>query len=147
VKKRYVFGGALVLAISVAYMSLPRASRTKKPETVAALSNEVGFTFPPSARLVGVHRESGMDDLVQFKLQLKAEELPALLNAAQVDLSMMSADNVAYFGLDKGFWDPNHARGFRGVQVRREKSFRTLNIGVSEAQDGFADVYVMEHGD
>jgi hypothetical protein len=59
----------------------------------------------------------------------------------------MNAGNVAYFGRDRDFWDPRGARGFRGVQMRREQTFRTLNLGVAEEHDGVVNVYIMEHGD
>jgi hypothetical protein len=71
VKKRYLVVGVAVLAVVAAYLSLPRAPRERKPESLAALAVEVGLTFPPGTRLLGIHRESGMDDLVKFRRPVK----------------------------------------------------------------------------
>ena len=146
-KKRYIAAALLVAGLSAAYLSLPSGSRSRKTESVAALGKEVGVTFPPSTRLIGVHRESGMDDYVAIKLEMKAADVPTFLASSPIDPTTMTADAVAYFGLDRDFWDPNKAPGFRAAQANPPGTFRTLNLGVSDPRNGVAAVYIVEHGD
>lgn len=144
--KLCVVAGMLVLTVSV-YLSLPRAPRRQKPDTVAALAEEVALPLPSSAQLMGVRRSSGMDDRVAIKLRMKPDDVPLFLREVGVEPTAMAAGDVAYFGLDRDFCDPNAAPRFRGVQVRREKMFRTLNLGVAAPQDGWTPVYIVDHGD
>ncbi len=133
-KKPLLLGMLLVSVVSIAYLSLPRASRSRKTESIAELGKEVGVTFPAGARLLGVRRESGMDDYVAFKVEVNAQDVAKVLAQAQIEPDSLTSDNIAFFGLDQDFWDPNQARGFRAAQVSRLSTFRTLNVGIAEVR-------------
>lgn len=53
-------------------------TRTKEASaSLADLAREAGVTFPPSARLIGFSREAGIDDYLNFKVEIDAKDLAA----------------------------------------------------------------------
>ena len=56
----------------------------EQPGTLPDLAREVGLTFPASARLIGVHREAGMDDAVMLKVEIAAGDFPAFVKTCPV---------------------------------------------------------------
>jgi hypothetical protein len=109
------------------------------------LGARFGLPFPSSARLLGIEREQGMDDLVRFKVELPASDWPALRDALPIPFEYMRAGTRGYFGQDRGFWDPHAAGQLRSGQVIREGA-RALNIGVDEGHPNKVVLYVVEHG-
>ena len=128
-----------------------RAVSREKPgpaPTLAALAREVGLTFPASARLVGASRESGMDDYLQFKVELDAKDLAAFLATSPIPLDALEPGTHGFLGSDEGFWDPHRAPHIRTGQ-KQLPGARVLNIGVSEGAGGAggqAAVYIVNHG-
>jgi hypothetical protein len=114
-------------------------------ESLSTLSKELGLTFPPSTRLGGVLRSSGMDDAVRFKLEMNTSEFPSFLAQTGVDPELTRPNMQGIFGPDRDFWDPHQAKSLRTGQVKRPDA-RALHVGYGEARPGTTVVYVMEHG-
>jgi hypothetical protein len=140
-----VAGAAALLASLGCARGRQAAVPAEGQATLAALGHEVGLTFPASARLVGVSRERGIDDLVRFKVELPRADLASFLAAAPVPADAYEPGDGGFLGPDQGFWDPSRAVSLRTGQTIRD-NHRTLNIGVAEAGPGRAAVYIVEHG-
>lgn len=119
--------------------------RERAPDSLESAGREVGVKFPPAARLVGVHRERGLDDLVAVKVEMAASEWPAFLAGTPVDPKSFRAGERGLLGPDEGFWDPHKARNLRTAEVSLPDA-RALNIGFDDSRPGIVVVYVVNHG-
>jgi hypothetical protein len=121
-------------------------SRDQPTETLAQLGAELKLTFPPSARVVGVHRSpGGMDDAVRIKLEMAKDDLAPFLAQTQVDLQSFRPGTRGMLGADRDFWDPHRAKGLRTAQLQRAGA-RALNVGVDDSGERSAVLYIVEHG-
>jgi len=140
-----VAGGA-----GLALLGCPRRARDAAvpgdgQPTLAALGHEVGLTFPTTARLLGVSREHGIDDLVRFKVELPRKDLAAFLSAAPVPPDAFEPGEGGLMGPDQGFWNPNRAASLRTGQAIHA-DHRTLNIGIADGGPATVFLYIVEHG-
>jgi hypothetical protein len=140
----------LMLGLSVATAACntddhKREEPVKAVESLSTLSKELGLTFPPSTRLGGVLRSSGMDDAVRFKLEMNTSDFPPFLAQTGVDPELTRPNMQGIFGPDRDFWDPHQVQSLRTGQVKRPDA-RALHVGYGETQPGTTVVYVMEHG-
>jgi hypothetical protein len=121
-------------------------SREKKApsRTLTELAHEVGLTFPPSARLLGQHREDGMDDYLQFKVEIDAAELPVFEASSPIPGQAMEPGGGGLMGPDHDFWDPHRAATLRTGQ-KSLPGARVLNLGMAES-GGKVALYVVNHG-
>lgn len=115
-------------------------AHTKEPDQIAALAKELGVVLPPHTTILGVERESGMDDRVRAKL---------LLSPTAVDQLPVSADQLSRgagrLGVDRGFWNPNTTPGIHSGQVPLSNG-RFLNVGVADGQGDEKIVFLVNHG-
>jgi hypothetical protein len=102
------------------------------------------LTFPPSARLVGQHREAGMDDYLQFKVEIEAADLPAFEASSPIPKQAMEPGEGGLMGPDHDFWDPHRATTLRTGQKSLPDA-RALNVGIAESGSKVA-LYVVNHG-
>jgi len=121
-------------------------SRETKPAaaTLDDLGQEVGLKFPPSARLIGFNRENGMDDYLQFKVEINAADFPEFQASSPVPEAVMEPGEGGLLGPDQGFWDPNRAKNLRTGQKSLPNA-RALNIGVAE-NGAKVYLYIVNHG-
>jgi hypothetical protein len=118
-----------------------------KVETLDELSRELTLAFPPGTRLVGVLRDSGMDDSVRAKLEMDGADFPKFLASTSIRVESLVPGAGGRMGPDRDFWDPHRAKGLRTAQVIRPgEEHRVLNVGVAEAGSGLVAVYIVEHG-
>jgi hypothetical protein len=123
----------------------PMNARNEAPESLARLSTELGLEFPPSTRLVGVLRSSGMDDAVRAKLEIGAAEFPSFLERTQIDSASLRPGTRGMLGPDRDFWDPHKSKSLRTGQVSRPNA-RALNLGFDDSRGDLVVAYLMEHG-
>lgn len=119
-------------------------AKAGKPATLSALGTEVGLAFPPSSRLLGVSRESGMDDLVMFKVELPRRDLAAFLATCPVPADAFEDGSAGFLGPDQGFWDPGSATHLRTGQIVRNA--RATNVGIDDGRPDVAVLYIVNHG-
>jgi hypothetical protein len=106
-------------ALSVCNKKTGGASHmTSTTPSLADLGKEVGLTFPASARLIGVSRENGMDDLVRFKVELPRGDLPAFLRSTPIPADEFQAGGGGLLGPDDDYWDPSQVKNLRTGQVQ-----------------------------
>jgi hypothetical protein len=123
----------------------PVSRETKPaPASLDELAREVGVTFPASARLIGFNRENGMDDYLQFKVEIDARDLPKFQASSPIPEEAMEAGEGALLGPDQGFWDPHRARNLRTGQKSLPNA-RALNIGAVE-RGAKVSLYIVNHG-
>jgi hypothetical protein len=139
-----------LIAAMAAGLGCPRRSPEQTPPptaeaTLADLGRDVGLTFPADARLLGVSRERGIDDLVRFKVEMGAADLPALLASTPFKPDAFAPGEGGLLGPDQGFWDPNRAIHLLTAQAV-VKPRRALNIGVADGGPQRVIVYVVDHG-
>jgi hypothetical protein len=115
-----------------------------QPPSLADLGRQVGLTFPGGARLLGVSREAGIDDLIRFKVAMNAEDLSQFLAASPLAADAFEPGERGLLGPDQGFWDPSQAAHLRTGQAI-VGNHRALNLGIGDAA-GRAIVYVVNHG-
>jgi hypothetical protein len=108
------------------------------------LSRELDLALPATARLVGIERQQGADDLVRAKISMTPAEWAEFATKSPVRPERMRPARPNILGPDEGFWDPNSARELRLGQVERPGS-RYLNIGYN-SNAGEIAVYIFEHG-
>ena len=113
-------------------------------ESLSVLGQELGLDFPPSTRVVGIRRESGIDDAVQAKLEMGKEEFAGFFAKTPVDRSSMRPGTGGFLGSDVDFWDPHKAPALKTGQAQRSGR-RSLNIGVDESRAEVVVVYIMQY--
>jgi hypothetical protein len=114
-------------------------------ESLDSLGKELDLTFPVSARLLGVERESGMDDMVRLKVEMNAADLAGFLERSPIDPASFRSGPRGFLGQDRGFWDPHRAAQLRTAQAI-VAGHRALNIGVDETRAGVVTLYIVNHG-
>lgn len=143
-----------ILAIAVAVVSTNlccskgcQSMQTKQESTrsVSELGSELGLSFPPSTRIVGVRRESGIDDAVQAKLEIGKGELAGFLAKTPIDPSGMRPGTGGFLGSDVDFWDPHKVQGLKTGQAKTAKG-RVLSVGVDQSRPDVVILYIMEFG-
>jgi hypothetical protein len=83
-------------------------TRTKEASaSLADLAREAGVTFPPSARLIGFSREAGIDDYLNFKVEIDAKDLASFLATSPISADALHAGEHGRLGPDEGYWDPH----------------------------------------
>ena len=115
------------------------------PDTLESVSKELSVTFPAGTKLIGVHRERGIDDLVEAKLEIPAADWPGFLASTPIDPSLFEPGGGGGLGPDEGFWDPNKAKNLRTAQVMLPNA-RGLHIGYDGSRGSVYVVYVVNHG-
>jgi hypothetical protein len=115
------------------------------PDSRATIGRELGLTFPPGTRLLGVAREQGIDDLVELKVEMKAADVESFVAHSAVRPTDFRPGERGLFGPDQGWWDPNRALRLRSAQANLPKG-RFLNIGVADGSGDMAVVYIVNHG-
>jgi hypothetical protein len=133
----------LVVAAGV-FQCLPRA-QPRSPETLAALAPELGVTFPPSTRLLGVRRLNGMDDWIGVKVEMRRADWPVFLSSTPIDPATLTPGEAGLFGPDQGFWEPNQHSDLRAAQAVLGE-VRALNVGVADVGSETVIVYIVNHG-
>jgi hypothetical protein len=122
-----------------------RSDATQPAETLGELAREAGVRLPAAARLIGVAREHGMDDLLRFKVEIPASDLAAFLATSPVPSEAFEAGERGLLGPDQGFWDPRRAQRLRtGQQILPGE--RALNIGIDDGRPDVVSIYVVNHG-
>jgi hypothetical protein len=117
----------------------------KKADNLGEIGQELGLTIPPSARLLYSHRESGMDDRVTLKVEMKAADWPAFLAGTPVRADGFRPGTRGFLGQDDGAWNPHKASQLRTAQAVLPGQ-RMLNIGVDDSQPEVVIVYIVNHG-
>jgi hypothetical protein len=112
---------------------------------VVELGRELNVSLPPSARVIGVEREEGMDDRIGVKLEIPQDDWPRFIASTPIDADAFDPGARGMLGQDHGFWDPHQAPGLRTAQAPLPGA-RYLNIGVSAPTNGFVVVYIVNHG-
>jgi hypothetical protein len=114
-------------------------------DTLESVGRQLGVAFPAAAKLIGVHREQGIDDLVAAKVEMPATEWPGFLAKIPMERDLFSPGERGLLGPDDGFWDPHQAKGLRTAQALLPGR-RTLNIGYHHGRGTVVVVYVVNHG-
>ena len=143
-----------MLPLTMALMLWPAACRpqagrqasapTTAPATLSQLATEVGLTFPVSSRLLGVARESGIDDMVMFKVELPRRDLESFLAKCPVPADAFEQGSAGFLGVDDGFWDPSKATHLRTGQIIRNT--RATDVGIDDGRPDVAILYIVNHG-
>jgi hypothetical protein len=84
--------------------------KNEASESLSKLSMELGLSFPPSTRLIGVLRSNGMDDAVRVKLEIAATEFPSFLEQTGIDGAGLRPGTRGMLGPDRDFWDPHQSQ-------------------------------------
>jgi hypothetical protein len=116
-----------------------------RQETIEAVGTEIGLEFPAGTRLLGVHREKGMDDLVAVKVEMDARDWPGFLARSQLGAAMFRPGERGLLGPDDGFWDPHRAIHLRTAQVALPGA-RVLNVGYDDSLGSVVAVFIVNHG-
>lgn len=141
------------IAACLCLLSLVMGSRCEKArkrggasESPATLSAELGLTFTPGTRVLGVHRDSGgMDDAVLLKLEIPKTEFETFWATTHIDRESMWPARPAMLGPDEDFWDPNKASALSIGKAARAGG-RAMTIGLDESRPDVAVVFILEHG-
>jgi hypothetical protein len=149
--RRGVWPAIAALAMLAAPVSLAcksnesRRMSEQRHDTLESVGKEIAVAFPASATLIGVHRESGIDDLVAVKVEIPAADWPGFLARTPIDPSLFRPGERGLLGPDDGFWDPHKAVNLRTAQASLPNA-RALNIGYDDSRGGVFVVYVVNHG-
>lgn len=117
---------------------------TPHPDDQAqALSHELGVVIPSEAKVLGVKRESGVDDLVRVKLLLPPGALGRFAGGLPIGLDTLRP-GVGRLGSDDGFWNPHAMPKIRsGSKPLSDGQY--LIVGVADGADGTV-VFLAKHG-
>ncbi len=99
-----------------------------------------------SARLLGVRRQNGMDDLIQVKLEMSAADLPAFLASSPLAKQPLESwERHGIFGPDHDFWDPHQVPNLRSAATGYPDA-RSFRLGIDERRPGVVVIYLVDHG-
>jgi hypothetical protein len=115
-----------------------------KEESLGLLGKELNLSFPAQTKLIGVHRERGIDDLIAVKVEMPATAWPNFLGQTPIDPSRFRRGERGLLGPDEGFWDPHKAPKLKTAETQLPKG-RVLNLGYDDRGDVFV-VYIVNHG-
>lgn len=134
-----------LIALLCACNSKPAPTPVMTAASWAALGKELGVKFPASARLLGVERENGMDDMARAKVAIAAADLPAFLASTPLAPAAFAPGSGGLLFHDRDWWGPDSALHLRTAQARLA-SARVLNIGVDDGHPGVVYLYLVNHG-
>lgn len=145
--------GSLVLALLIGFLiaAATGCKQSKKEESsmaqdIETISRELGLKLPSTARVIGVHRERGMDDAVLVKLEVSVADWQTLRAAEPLKGADFAPANRGYLPADDGWWDPSKSANLPAAQIEMPRG-RVLNIGADEdAKPGAVVVFAMNHG-
>lgn len=131
------------VAIATILTSACAAERSTSVD-LDALSRDLQITLPKDVRVLGLSRESGIDDMVRAKLEVSREEFEQMRSSLPMTLEGFRP-GAGRLGADSGFWAPHATPGIRYAQVRLPEG-RALHIGYAETGQGRVVLFVMNHG-
>jgi len=114
------------------------------PDTqLSALSREFGFPIPSQAQVLGLKRESGMDDLVRVKVLIPTSSRDHFLAGVPIPAAALRP-GVGRLGSDDGFWNPHATLKIRSG-TKPLADGRYLLLGIADAAEGTL-VFLAKHG-
>jgi hypothetical protein len=111
--------------------------------SASAIAKEAGFSFPEGSRLTGVHRDQGIDSIVEAKVEFPQPRLHEFLSASPMKPSAFR-QRGDLFGPENAFWDPSRTSSLRSAQAM--VGSKVVNLGFYEPLDGKVTVLVVVHG-
>ncbi|MDB4972855.1 MAG: hypothetical protein JWN48_1196 [Myxococcaceae bacterium] len=111
-------------------------------ESLADLSAEVGLAFPAGTRLLGVHRESGIDDLLAVKVELSERHLDSLLHGSSLAQEQLQPSSGS---VCTDVWQEKRLTGLRTAQASLPDA-RVLDVGVRPEGNGVITVFIANFG-
>jgi hypothetical protein len=113
----------------------PMTNSTPHPDNqTQALSHELGVPIPNEATVLGVKRESGVDDLIRVKFSLPSGALDRFAARLPIKLDSLRP-GVGRLGTDDGFWNPHAMARIRsGSKALSDGHY--LLIGIADGPDG-----------
>ena len=105
------------------------------------LERQTGLRLPLSSIILGAAKEQGIDSLTEFKLSFNASEFDLFLQQNNLAGANFSPAMRGILGADHGWWDPSKPAILSVAAFARAKS-RTLEVGVTPAQDGQRTIYI-----
>ena len=111
-------------------------------EALTRAASKVGLVFPKGAHLMGTRGESGIDELVQIKVETDRAGFEDFIRANRIDRSGFEEVQRVLLLPDADWWDPSKAPSLPTIQIRREGG-PTLNIGYAFTSAGPIDLYIM----
>ncbi len=142
---RHLLSMSVLIVALGACKAKPSPTPPMTPASWIALGAELGVTFPPGARLVGMKRENGMDDMVCAKVAIAPETLPAFLASAPLAPETFRSGSRGFLLSNQDWWDPDSALHLRTGQAHMPGA-RALNIGVDDGHPGVVYLYIVNHG-
>ena len=124
--------------------------RTKNPPPPpsasewAALGRELNVKFPPSARLLKLERQNGMDDMVRLQVALPMRDLPSFITDSAISTEQLREGAGCLMPADE-FWDPSRALHMRSLGAWLPGA-RYSCLGIDDGAPETAYIYIMNHG-
>jgi len=117
---------------------------TQRPENQpSGLSQELGIPIPADAKVLGVKRESGMDELVRVKVLVPSPSRDSFMAGLPIRPDAFRP-GVGRLGSDDGFWNPHATPQIRSASKALPDG-RYLLIGLADGTDGTI-VFLAKHG-
>jgi hypothetical protein len=135
------------LLVLIATMTVPAPGCSAERSTtmdLVLLSRELQVSLPNGTRILGVDRESGIDDMVRAKLEVSREDFDELMASIPLMADKFIA-GAGRLGSDGGFWNPRATPGIRYAQ-RRLPGGRALHVGYADAGQGRVVLFLINHG-
>jgi hypothetical protein len=146
---RYM-GSLLAVALSFAPTAChseeksPMTNSTPRPENQpAALSQELGVPIPGDAKVLGVKRESGIDEYVRIKLLVPHASRDQFTAGLPIRPEAFHP-GVGRLGSDDGFWNPHATPQIKSASKALPDG-RYLLVGIAEQADGTV-IFIAKHG-
>lgn len=121
--KSFVVHLALALACSPGcdeqHKSDGRAAHVSTAGDVQRIETELGLQFPAGTKLIGYHREHGMDDYLGLKVEMPRAALQGFLASTPIAEEQYAYGEGGLLGADgRGYWDPHRQPKLRTGQAR-----------------------------
>ena len=123
-----------------------RTANVSTAGDIKPFETELGLQFPAGTKLIGYHREDGMDDYLGIKVEMPRAALKGFLASTPVAEERYTDGEGGLLGPDgRGYWDPHRQPKLRTGQAQLPGA-RALNIGYDDSRPDVAVVFVVTHG-
>ena len=135
--------GSRLLLVPVALLVCCTSSKRMDTD-IASLSHELMVPLPSDARVLGVERQSGLDDMVRAKVEMSRAAFDRIL--AQLPMARASfSRGKGRLGADHGFWNPGATPDIRYAQAPLAEG-RVLHVGYADSSHDRVVLFIVNHG-
>ena len=121
-----------------------KKENANEPERIELVGKEIGLALPHNTKVLGFRRESGLDDMIQVKLEMPVSDWNSFLKGLPIRQGDFREEKRFLLGADGGWWNPQSHSELPTCQIQ-QKNNRFVNMGFYKKSTTIV-VYIVNHG-